>query len=78
MFQRVFTALVPGGMLVIEATLSDEGHCEKEEAVLDGPWLFAVSARGDVYSFSDYKSFLEQAGFDSVTQVKEDLIKAVR
>jgi len=78
MFQRVFTALVPGGMLVIEAPLSDEGRCENEEAVLDGLWLFAVCTRGDVYSFSDYKSFLEQAGFDSVTQVKEDLIKAVR
>jgi hypothetical protein len=46
--------------------------------VLDGPWLFAVSSRGDVYSFSDYKGFLEQAGFDHITQVKEDLIKALR
>jgi C-methyltransferase len=78
LFRRVFRALAPGGMLVIEAPLSDEGHREKEEAVLDGPWLFAVSARGDVYSFSDYKGFLEQAGFDSVTQVKENLLKAVR
>jgi len=78
LFRRVFTALAPGGMLVIEAPLSDEGHREKEEAVLDGPWLFAVSARGDVYSFSDYKGFLQQAGFDSVTQVREDLLKAVR
>lgn len=78
LFRRVYTALTPGGMLVIEAPLSDEGRRENEEAVLDGPWLFAVSARGDVYSFSDYKGFLEQAGFDSVTQVKEDLIKAVR
>jgi hypothetical protein len=63
-------------MLVIEAPLSDEGHCENEDAVVDGPWLYAVSAKGDVYSFLDYKSFLEQAGFESVTQVKEDLIKA--
>lgn len=78
LFQRVFTALAPGGMLVIEAPLSDEGHCENEEAVLDGPWLFAVSARGDVYSFSDYKGFLEQAGFGSITRVREDLLKATR
>jgi len=78
LFRRVFKALAPGGMLVVEAPLSDEDRCENEEAVLDGPWLFAVSAKGDVYSFSDYKGLLEQAGFDSVTQVKEDLIKAVR
>ena len=78
LFRRVYTALVTGGMLVIEAPLSDEGRRENEEAVLDGPWLFAVSARGDVYSFSDYKGYLEQAGFDIVTRIKEDLIKAVR
>jgi len=78
LFRRVHTALVPGGMLVIEASLSDEGRSENEEAVLDGPWLFAVSAKGDVYSFLDYKSFLEQSGFDKVNQVKEDLIMAVR
>jgi 3-hydroxy-5-methyl-1-naphthoate 3-O-methyltransferase len=76
LFHRVHTALKPSGMLAIEAPLSDEGHCENEEAVVDGPWLYAVSAKGDVYSFLDYKGFLEQAGFDSVTQVKDDLIKA--
>jgi hypothetical protein len=65
-------------MLVIEAPLCDEGRCENEDAVLDGPWLFAVSARGDFYSFLDYKGFLEQAGFDHITRVKEDLIKALR
>jgi SAM-dependent methyltransferase len=78
LFRRVHTALVRRGMLVIEAPLCDEGRCENEEAVLDGPWLFAVSSRGDVYSFSDYKGFLEQAGFEHITRVKEDLIKALR
>ena len=78
LFRRVFKALVPGGKLVIEAPLSDEGRCENEEAVLDGPWLFAVSARGDVYTFSDYQGFLENAGFSCITQVKESFITAVR
>jgi hypothetical protein len=78
LFRRVYEALASRGMLVIETPLSDEGRCENEEAVLDGPWLYAVSTKGDVYSFSDYKGFLEQAGFDSVAQVREDLIKAVR
>jgi len=78
LFHRVHTALKPGGMLVIEADLSDEGHCENEAAVLDGPWLYAVCAKGDVYSFLDYRGFLEQAGFENVTRIKDDLIKAVR
>jgi SAM-dependent methyltransferase len=78
LFRRVCSALSPGGTLVIEAPVSDEGHCYNEAAVLDGPWLFAVSESGDVYSFSDYKRYLENAGFNSITQVKEDLIKAIR
>jgi SAM-dependent methyltransferase len=78
LFTRVHTALASGGIIVIEASLSDEGHCETEEAVLDGPWLYAISAEGDVYSFLDYKRFLEKAGFHHVTQVNEDLIKAER
>lgn len=78
LFHRVHTALKQGGMLVIEADLSDEGHCENESAVVDGPWLYAVSAKGDVYSFLDYKGFLERAGFENVTRVQEDLVKAVR
>lgn len=78
LFHQVVTALKPGGMLVIEAPLSDEDHCKNEEAIVDGPWLYAITARGEVYSFSDYKGFLEQAGFESVFLVKDDLIKAVR
>jgi len=78
LFQRVFMALMSGGILVIEASLSDEGHCQNEEAVLDGPWLYAISAKGEVYSFLDYKTMLEQAGFSRISQVREDLIKAVR
>jgi hypothetical protein len=76
LFQKVYLALTPDGILVIEASLSDEGYCENEEAVLDGPWLYALSPKGEVYLYSDYESMLKQAGFSRVTQVKEDLIKA--
>jgi SAM-dependent methyltransferase len=76
LFQRLRSAVRAGGVLVIDAPLADESRCEREEPVLDGPWLFAVSPGGDVYSFSDYKRLLESAGFDSVTQVSQDLVKA--
>jgi SAM-dependent methyltransferase len=78
LFRRAFAALTPGGMLVIEAPLCDEGRCENEEAILDGPWLYAISAQGDVYSFLDYKGLLERAGFTGVTRVRDDLVKATR
>ena len=78
LFLRVHAAVSPDGMLVIEAPLCDERRCEKEEEVLDGPWLFAVSAGGDVYSFSDYEELLQAAGFRFVTQVDEGLVKARR
>jgi SAM-dependent methyltransferase len=76
LFRRLHKALRLEGILVIETSLSDEGHCENEEAILDGPWLYAITPDGDVYSFLDYKSMLEKAGFTRVTLVKEDLIKA--
>ena len=76
LFAKVRAALSRGGVLVLEAPLCDEGRCEKEEEVLDGPWLFAVSAGGDVYSFSDYEGLLHAAGFSLVTQVDDGLIKA--
>jgi SAM-dependent methyltransferase len=78
LFRKVHACLVPGGMVVVEAPLCDEGHCEQEEEVLDGPWLYAVSSGGDVYSFSDYANLLQEAGFRNVIQVSGSLVKATR
>jgi SAM-dependent methyltransferase len=78
LFRKVHASLAPGGMLVLEAPLCDEGRCQKEEEVLDGPWLFAVSAGGDVYSFPDYEELLRRAGFRQVTQVDDGLLSAHR
>jgi SAM-dependent methyltransferase len=78
LFHAVRSALATQGMLIIEAPLCDECRCEKEEEVLDGPWLFAVSAGGDVYSFRDYEELLHRAGFPLVTQVDDGLLKARR
>jgi SAM-dependent methyltransferase len=78
LFRKLRAALSPGGVLVVEAPLCDEGRREKEEEVLDGPWLFAVSAGGDVYSFEDYRGLLEGAGFDRVRQVEDGLIESRR
>jgi len=78
LFHKIYAALVLGGTLVIEAAFSDESRCENESAVLWGPWLFAISDRGDVYTLRDYENFLGQAGFVNVSQIKDDLVKAVK
>lgn len=78
LFRSVLSTLSPGGALVLEAPLCDECRCEREEEVLDGPWLYAVSAGGDVYSFLDYKKLLERTGFDGVSAVSESLVLAFR
>jgi SAM-dependent methyltransferase len=78
LFRKVHASLAPGGVLVLEAPLCDEGRCQKEEEVLDGPWLFAVSAGGDVYSFSDYEELLHGSGYRQVTQVDDGLLTAHR
>lgn len=78
LFTRVHAALKPRGVLIVDAPLSDEEHCENEEAVVDGPWLYAVTAHGDVYSFLDYQGFLKKAGFTNIIHINENLIKAIR
>jgi SAM-dependent methyltransferase len=78
LFRKVHACLSPGGMVVVEAPLCDEDRCEREEEVLDGPWLYAISSGGDIYSFSDYASLLEEAGFRNVSQVRDGLVKATR
>jgi SAM-dependent methyltransferase len=76
LFTKLRECLADGGVLVIEAPLADEGRREREDAVLDGPWLFAISPGGDVYSYSDYARMLGAAGFARVEQAGEELLKA--
>ena len=78
LFRRTRAALKSGGILVIEVSLSDEERKENQAAILDGPWLYAISARGDTYTFLDYKKLLEKSGFKNVTKVDDELVKAER
>lgn len=75
---KAFAALVPGGSVVIKAPLPDEVRCKREFPLLVAMWLFATSASGDAYTFSEYQSFLHQAGFAQVTEASEQLLKALK
>ena len=78
LLRKAFRALVAGGLVVINAPVADEARCEREDALVAAMEMFVASAEGDVYTFSEYRGFLEQAGFADVAQADEDLIKAVK
>jgi 2-polyprenyl-3-methyl-5-hydroxy-6-metoxy-1,4-benzoquinol methylase len=78
LLRKAFRALVKGGQAVINAPIADEARCESEEALVDAMEMFVGSAEGDEYTFSEYRGFLEQAGFIDAAQVDADLIKAAK
>ena len=78
LLRKAYTALVSGGTVVINAPIADEARREQEYPLVGAMEMFVCSAEGDVYTFSEYRSFLEQAGFIQVAQVTEYLIRAVK
>jgi hypothetical protein len=81
LLRRAFTALVPGGNLILAEMIADEERSEAEFALLGAIWLYGVSAEGDMFTFSEISCYLEQAGFVDTTLVSagtEDFIKARR
>ena len=74
LFRKVITALVPGGVIVINSA----ARREIDSSVWDGLWLYAATASGGVYGFAEYKSMLENAGFTNVVDINKGPIRAVK
>ena len=51
--------------------IAGEDLCEAEYALQGAIWLYGVSEEGDMFTFSDLRGFLEQAGFVNVTLYSE-------
>lgn len=73
---RAHKALKPGGLLVINSHIADEERCKAEEALMAAFQLFLFAPQSEVYTFSEYKGFLEEVGFTDVTQHSDILISA--
>jgi C-methyltransferase len=77
-FHKAFRGLVSGGTIVVNAPIADEARCENENALVAAMEMFVFTPNGDEYTLSEYRSFLENAGFVKAEQVREDLVKAVK
>jgi len=69
-------ALKPGGLVVIRSIIADEERCQNETALTAALEILHDAPHGEVYTFSEYKAFLETAGFTDVTLRGEFLISA--
>jgi len=73
---RAHKALRPGGLVVINSVISDEERFESEDALMVAFQLFIFVPESEVYTFSEYKGFLEEVGFTNVVQHSDMLISA--
>jgi 2-polyprenyl-3-methyl-5-hydroxy-6-metoxy-1,4-benzoquinol methylase len=71
-------ALRPNGLVVIGTLVADEERCRSEMALLGAVELFNVAPHSHVYSFSEYKAFLEATGFSEVLCHTDTQISAMR
>jgi len=74
LFGKVYTALAPGGMMVVNSV----ARRENERAAWDGLWLYAETASGGAYDFAEYKAMLESAGFTNVVDINTGPIRATK
>ena len=69
---KVYEALAPGGMIVVNSV----ARRESESSAWAGLWLYAATAFGGAYDFVDYKTMMENAGFNKTLDINQSPIKA--
>jgi ubiquinone/menaquinone biosynthesis C-methylase UbiE len=73
---KTYAAMRPNGLLVISSLMADEGRCQSEMALLLAVEFLHDAPRGEVYTFTEYRGFLQAAGFAEVTKHSDYLISA--
>jgi SAM-dependent methyltransferase len=74
--RRAHHTLKPNGLIVIRGLIADEERCQNEMALVGALELLHDAPHGELYTFSEYKVFLEKVGFTDVSQSSELLISA--
>jgi len=73
LFRKAHEALVPGGMLVVNAV-----RRECPDPMGPALWFYATSEGGAPYEFQEYKDMLESAGYSDIEDVNTQPIKATK
>lgn len=66
LFSKAREALRLGGTVIVSGPLPDESRCREEFPLVSAVWVYATSEEGAMYTFSEYKEFLESAQFENV------------
>ena len=67
--RRTFRALVPGGTIAIAEWLVNSDRTEPVQSLIFAVNMLLLSRDGDVFSFDEIRSWLEEAGFEDVRLV---------
>ena len=65
---RVKRAMKPGGIFLTEDTIAEDNLTKDAYAPVDALFLYALTENGDTYTYSQWQSFLAQAGFINVSR----------
>lgn len=70
LFAKIRTALKPDGRLVIADFLPDENRAKAELPLLFGVNMLVHTDEGDVFTFEEYRQWLQEAGFEAVNRIE--------
>ena len=80
--RKIARALKPGGRLVIQEFVADEGRSKKAQPLMFAVTMLVWTKAGDAYRASDYRRWLRAAGLGRVRHLPlampGDLIMATR
>ncbi|MBI2876212.1 MAG: class I SAM-dependent methyltransferase, partial [Candidatus Tectomicrobia bacterium] len=64
---KAYAALVSGGRLVLNDFIADDARCRATDALLMSVDMLIYTAEGEAHSLSEYRGWLEEAGFRQVS-----------
>jgi ubiquinone/menaquinone biosynthesis C-methylase UbiE len=77
-FEKAYRALHENGLLTIRTLVADEERCQSLFPLLAAVELLHDAKYSHIYTFSEYKQLLEAVDFVDVTQLGENVIKAMK
>jgi len=73
LFDRIFTALSPGGIVVIRDVVMDESRTSPSQGAFFAVNMLVGTRSGGTYTFDEFRQDLSHAGFTGIKLVHHDL-----